>query len=353
MNQIYKQLAQCLDKIPNGFPETRSGVELKILAKLFTPEEAEVAYVMSLDPLSAKSIANRLGKHEREAFSILKTMVKKGLIEIERGRDGLLFKLMPFIVGFYERQNARIDAEFAELFEKYYREALYKMMTIKPSVHRVIPVEKTIPINIEVMPYERASTYIESAKSWGVLKCICRVQKNLIGQGCHHTVENCLVFSEKPKAFIRIDAIRNLSKKEALNILSQANEEGLIHSTNNVQDGITYICNCCSCCCGLLRGIIEYGSLNSVGRSDFYAEVNKTLCTGCSTCVDRCQFKALDIREEICQVDRNLCFGCGLCVTTCPADALYLIKKPAPEIEPPPKSEFEWREKRAKAREYF
>jgi len=350
MNKIFKQLAQHLDQIPNGFPETESGVELKILAKLFTAQEAKLACKMDIDPRTSSTIAKRANKEERETFVTLKGMVKKGLIEVERGAEGLLFKLMPFVVGFYERQNAKIDKEFALLFEAYYHEALHKMMTIKPSVHRVIPVEKAIPVSINIMPYEKVTNYIENAKSWGVLKCICRVQKNLIGQGCSHTIENCLVFSSKPNAFVRTEAIRSLTKEEILAILSQADEEGLVHSTSNVQEGVTYICNCCICSCGLLRGIIEYNSLQSVSRSDFFAEVDENLCTGCSVCINRCQFQALEIKNEICRVNKTNCFGCGLCVSTCSANAIYLIKKPAEEIEPPPKSETEWQIKRTEAR---
>lgn len=350
MKKIYKQLAEHLDQIPNGFPETESGVELKILTKLFTPEEAEVACAMSLKPLPAKAIAEKYLQHERQTFILLKGMVKKGLIDIERGHDGLLFKLMPFIVGFYERQNAQIDKEFALLFEQYYREALHGMMTISPSVHRVIPIEKAIPLNIEVMPYERASHYLEQANSWGVLKCICRVQKSLIGEGCQHTIENCLAFSHKPNAFTLVNSIRSISKAEAFQILSQASQEGLVHSTQNTQEGVDYICNCCSCCCGLLRGIIEYGSLNAVGRSDFYASVEESLCNGCSVCIEHCQFHALEIISDICQVNRERCFGCGLCVASCPTEALQLVPKSIAETDPPPKSESEWREKRKKAR---
>jgi ferredoxin len=351
MNNIYKQLALHLDQIPNGYPETESGVELKILEKLFAPEEAELACLMSLEPLSTRAIAARNSGEERETFILLKGMVKKGLIDIERGQDGLLFKLIPFVVGFYERQNAQIDTEFAELFEQYYREALHNMMTISPSVHRVIPIEEAIPMNLDVLPYESASNYLEQAKSWGVLKCICRVQKDLIGEGCQHTVENCLAFSHKPNAFVRVEAIRSISKDEAFQILTKASQEGLVHSTRNTQDGVDYICNCCSCCCGLLRGIIEYKNLNSVGRSDFVVSVDENLCTGCSSCVDRCQFQALSIEEEICRIESSYCFGCGLCVSSCPSGALSLKRKPIGETEPPPKSEAEWREKRAAARQ--
>ena len=351
MDNIYKKLALHLDRIPNGFPETESGVELKILAKLFTPEQAEIACHMSLEPQLAKTIAKIAGKDDRETFSLLKAMVKKGLIDAQKGDGGLAFKLIPFVVGFYERQNARIDEEFAHLFEAYYKETFHRMMTIKPSVHRVIPIEKTIPLNIDVLPYERASTYIEEAKSWGVLDCICRVQKRLIGQGCSHSVNNCMVISSRAGAFKSSKEIRSLTKEEALEILVQADKEGLVHSTRNVRDGVDYICNCCSCSCSVLRGLAVYGSPHAVDRSHFFAVVDEDLCTGCEICVDRCHFKAIEMNDGICSIDRLRCFGCGLCITTCPTEALSLQQKEESEIEATPATEEEWMANRAAARE--
>jgi ferredoxin len=350
MEDIYKKLARVLDKIPEGYPETGSGVELKILAKLFTPEQAELACQLDLEPQLAKTIARRIDWEERQTFVTLKGMTKKGLIEAERGKGGLAFKLIPFVVGFYENQHAQFDEEFAHLVEAYYEEAFHKMMLVKPPIHRVIPLEEVIPVNIEVMPYERASTYIGEAKSFGVIPCACRVQKRLIGQGCEHTVENCLLFSSRPNAFKSRDEVRTITKEEALEILADADEEGLVHSTNNVQKGVTYICNCCTCSCGILRGLTQYGHLNAVGGSDFFAAVDETLCTGCMACIDRCQFKALEVSDDVCKVDKSRCYGCGLCVSVCPSWALSLKLKTVTEIQPPPESESQWREERTRDR---
>jgi ferredoxin len=350
VQHVYKDLARVLDGIPNGYPETESGVELKILARLFTPGEAQLACHLELEGQTAKAIAQRTGGDEREIFADLKAMTKKELIKAERGEGGLAFKLMPFIVGFYEGQNSRIDEEFAELFETYYKEALHNMMAVKPSVHRVIPIEETIPVNVEVMPYERASTYLEEANSWGVLRCICRVQQKLVGKGCDHSVDNCLLFTTKANAFARSKDIRPISKEEALDILKNAAEEGLVHATDNVREGVNYICNCCTCSCGILRGLSEFGHVNAMGCSDFYAQVDASLCTGCGACVDRCQFTALDVVNDICEVDRARCYGCGQCITVCPVEAIELKQKTAAEIEPPPANESQWREVRAAAR---
>lgn len=351
MNIIYQTLAEKLDATPNGYPKTKSGVELKILAKLFTEEEAALATNLNLEPQTIKEIAEHTQTEEAVIKLQLLSMVKKGLIEIKRAAGkGLVFSLMPFVVGFYERQNGNIDKEFAELFEEYYQESFHQVMTIEPSVHRVIPVERTIPVSIDVMPYEKASTYLDEANSWGVLKCICRVQKKLIGEGCNHTVENCLTFSTKTGAFDRTDLIRTLTKDEALKILDDANKEGLVHSTNNAQQDVTYICNCCSCSCGVLRGISEHGCLSSVAGSDFYVRVDEDLCNACENCIDRCQFAALTMVDGISTVDTKFCFGCGLCVTTCSSEAMSLIQKEGDNLIPPPKSEEEWRKVRTISR---
>jgi len=351
MNNDYEKLANELDRIPNGFPRTESGVELKLLAKLFTPGDAALASSLSLEPRSLKEIAEANNLEEAEAKSRLIGMVKRGLIDVKReeGR-GFVFHLLPMVVGFYERQNAKIDQEFAELFEQYYHERFHQTMLSQPSVHRIIPMEKTIPVNIDVMPYEKASTYLDQARSWGVLDCICRVQKRLIGQGCSHTVKNCLVFSPKPGAFQKSEEIETISHEKALEILAEADSEGLVHSINNAQTEVYYVCNCCTCSCGVLRGMVEYGSENSIARSDFYAVADPDICSGCEICLERCAFEAISMEDGLCQVERSRCYGCGLCISTCDTGALSLVQKSPEELAPPPADEDAWRRIRAASR---
>src|SRR4030042_1002249 len=137
MENAYLALADRLDQIPNGFPRTESGVELKLLAKLFTPEEAYLTSTMNLEHQTIQVIAKKNKLEESKVKSLLIGMVKKGLIDLKKQEGvGLTFGLIPFVVGFYERQNAKIDKEFAELFEKYYKEVFHKPMTIEASVHR-------------------------------------------------------------------------------------------------------------------------------------------------------------------------------------------------------------------------
>ncbi len=348
---VYRRLAQRLDAIPNGFPATESGVELRLLAKMFTPQEAALAAAMRLSRESADDIAARAGVDPDQAYRTLKDMVRKGLIRFRRSAGRLTFALMPFVVGIYEEQLPRMDAELARLFEQYFQETQGGGVTRDaPPVHRVIPVEESISLDLEIFPYERASELVEAARSWGVRDCICRVQQRLIGKGCDHPVENCLVLAPIEGAFDHSDVDRAIAKEEALDILRQAEETGLVHSTGNYRDRHHYICNCCTCCCGVLRGVAEFDIPTAIAHSDFRALVDAEICVACGDCVERCQFGALSVSDETCRVDPTRCVGCGLCATVCPTGALELERRPAGEVPTPPANIKEWMTLRAQAR---
>ncbi len=281
-DDVYRKLAERLDEIPNGFTRTESGIELKLLAKMYEPQEAELATVMRLTPESPAEIGERVGLDAETAAQRLATMRERGLIRASRGGDGEpLYGLMPFVVGVYEDQLPRMDEEMASLFEQYYQESRGGIMTQgEPALQRVIPVEQSIPIGIEIFPYERATEMLERARSWGVRDCICRVQQKKIGKGCDSAIENCIVFAPVPGVFDGSGVTRAISKEEALRILREAADAGLVHSTSNQQDQVHYICNCCTCCCGILRGVAEFAIPTAVARSDFLMTVDEGACVG-------------------------------------------------------------------------
>jgi len=349
-DDVYRRLATRVDEIPNGFPATETGVELRLLAKMFTPEEAHLASIMRLTPESVADIADRAAVDEETALGDLKAMASKGLISVARTEDKPAFSLRPFVVGFYEAWLTRMDEEYASLFETYFQEMRGKILSDSPSVHRVIPVNLAIPFEIEIFPYERASALLDRAKSWGVRDCICRVQKRLIGQACDHPVENCLMFAPVENAFEGSEDIRPLRKEEALDVLREAEEAGLVHSSGNYRRGNTYICNCCTCSCGVMRGIAEFGIQTAVARSAFRSIVETEKCVGCGTCLDRCQFGALSLSDGTAHIDPDRCAGCGLCVTTCSVEALRLERRSEDEVQKPPATIHHWMRDRAEAR---
>ncbi len=348
---IYERLAERLRNTPNGFPRTQSGVELKLLARMFTPEQAALAAVMHLRRESVDDIAARAGVDVDSARATLKDMARKGLIYAARGPTGLEFGLLPFVVGSYEESLPYFDAEMAQLFEAMMQEAHgVGLVDRGPPIHRVIPVEQSVDAQVEVLSYERASQLVEGARSFGVRECICRKQKALIGEGCEHERMNCLNFAPVEGAFATTPHVRSISKDEALRILREAEEEGLVHCVSNRQQDLYYVCNCCSCCCGIMRGMIEFGQHHALARSDFFCTVDAEACTGCESCVERCAFGALSVPEEVCVVDLERCMGCGLCASECPSDALHLRRRAPEEVAAPPADNKQWMAARAAER---
>jgi Na+-translocating ferredoxin:NAD+ oxidoreductase RNF subunit RnfB len=347
---VYKKLARKLDAIPNGFPGTESGVELKILAKIYTPKEAALACEMLLVPESAEQIAKRTGRDPAKTAVLLEEMVRKGQIQAIGEGEQRKFGLIPFAVGVYEMQLGRLDEEFARLWEEYYPVFAERLLNYLPPIFKVVPVEKSIPVEVQVFPYEQASALLNQAKSFGVRKCICKVEKALLGEPCKYPVEVCLVFMPVEGAFDDDPDTRVITKEEAVQILRETEEAGLIHSSANIREGHFYICNCCTCCCGIMRGISQLGIKNSVAKSDFYAKVNPEMCTGCETCTERCQFGAPSIKDNISHVDQERCVGCGLCVMTCPSGAMTLVRKAEDQISVPPQNVIEWIVERADSR---
>jgi Fe-S-cluster-containing hydrogenase component 2 len=345
-DDVYCRLAAILDALPNRFPPTESGVHYRLLEKLFSRDEASLACLMQLEPASAAEIAQKAGADPHATRNTLKLMAGKGLIDIRKGEGEFTYAIRPFVVGFYEGQLPRMDAEIALLFEEYFRETKGGVLRPQPALHRVIPVQKAIPVEVTIHPYESASEILERAKSWGVRNCICRVQKGLVGNPCKHPVETCLVFAPVEHAFDRSKVDRAITKEEALKILRETEEAGLVHSSGNYRDGIEYICNCCICCCGIMRGIAEFGIMSAVAHSDFQIVVQDAACNGCEACVGRCQFEALTMSDGTAVVNKLRCVGCGLCVVVCPTDAMWLERRATDEDSIPPQDIAEWRARR-------
>jgi len=345
----YQSLAERLNALPDGFPPTEDGAELRLLQLLFTPEEAQLSAQLRLTKETSNEIATRLELDHKTTRGLLKKMSRKGLIDAGKVEGGIGFGLEPFVVGIYENQAGRIDKELAKRFEDYYQQSFSTALDVKPQFHRVIPVNETVDVDMVVLPFESITSLIDQANSWGVLDCICRKQKELIGEACDHPLEVCMVFNERPDAFKGNPVIRSLDREGAYAVMHTASEAGLVHTISNKQDGHSYICNCCTCSCEILRGMAEMGVANVVARSPFVSSVDEDLCTKCEICTDYCQFEAITY-QEVAVVDRNRCVGCGLCALHCPDEAMTLKRRPSEEVLPVPETISEWRMDRAAAR---
>ena len=350
MTDVYKQLAEKLDQLPQGYPATDSGVELKILRKIFSPEDAEMALKLKYFPETADTIGERLAKPVDEIRTTLDTMAEKGQIGSSKMNGNQVYMLAPFVVGIYEYQLHRLDKELVDLFEKYLPVLSKTLGGYKPAVARTIPINMNLKKDYQIQPYENLAGMLENAKSFRVMDCVCRKEKEILGEPCEHSLEVCLSFSKEDGAYDYFSrGGRIISKDEAFNVIAKAEEEGLIHNVfYNTKDGHGAVCNCCSCCCGVIRAAKEYGAAHTLAKSNFIAVIDPDECTACGVCADeRCQMGAISEGENTYQVENELCIGCGVCTITCPTDAISLIERPKSEQELPPDDFVDWSIKRA------
>ncbi len=341
-DEIYLKLAEILDYLPNGFPRTESGVEIKLLKKIFTPDEAELFCDMKMAKETAAEISRRTGRPLQGLDEKLSAMWWKGQIECDPTGEEKRYNLVPWVVGIFEFQVGNMDEEFARLHVEYIKTAGLFFMKKKPQVMQVLPIEKEVPDHNEALPFARVSALIEKSQSFAVNECICKKQSGLIGRGCAKPREVCLLIAEKPGFYDNHPmAGRLITREEARDILNRAEEAGLVHMTANVQEGHWFICNCCGCCCSQLLAA-RFGWKGAV-NSRYFARIDASLCTNCGLCSEtRCQVKAIDAVEGHRAVNEEKCIGCGLCVSTCPSGAVTLIHKSAERIIEPPRDEKEW-----------
>ena len=341
-SDVYERLADALDRLPNGFPRTVSRVEIAILKKIFSPEEAALASQLRADKELLDVIAERVGLPIEEARTRLMRIAKGGLIWVDDRVGKLRFRLAPFVVGIYEAQLERMDHELAHLVEEYMANGgAVGIMKPQPALHRVIPAQSAVKSEW-VLPYDDVQKILLSSRRFSVRDCICRVQQDHIGRRCNFPLRICLSFSSAE----RPPTPNDVSKEEALALLDKAEEIGLVHTVSNVMKGIGYVCNCCGCCCALLRGLNEYGVENSVAQANYFAVIDPDECLACGTCVERCQVHAISKKDGAAVVNRQRCIGCGLCVTGCPNDVAKLQRKPDAEIIHPPVDFATWQRER-------
>ena len=345
-DDAYERLADALDRLPNGFPRTPSKVEIRLLKRIFSPDDASLVSQLSgsMEPIDL--IAQRLRLPVKEIRTRLMDLAKRGLVWFDKEGGKPRFRLAPFVVGIYESQLEKMDHELAHLFEEYMAQGgALGIMKPQPALHRVIPAQSAVKTEW-VLPYDDVRAILLSAKTFSVGECICRVEQDHIGRRCNFPLRNCLSFSsvERPAS------PGDISQEEALSILDQTEEIGLVHTVSNVAKDFGYICNCCGCCCGILRGITDWGIENSVAYANYYAEIDQDICTGCGTCRERCQVNAISEKDGMSIIDLKSCIGCGLCVSGCPEQAARLYPKPEAEIVPPPEDYATWERERLRNR---
>ena len=342
--ETYRKLAEHLDRLPGGFAPSDTGADLRLLQRLFTPQEAELATYLTLEREEAHVIARRAGLPFVEVEQRLGEMSRKGLIFSTLPEDGpILYQAVPFVIGIYEFQVNKLSQELLQALGDYWSTAVDRpRRQIIPQM-RVIPVGESVEPHLEALPYEQVAELVKAHSRFAVAPCICRRRARMQGGGCDAPEESCLLFGEWADYYVRGGRGRSIDRFEVMNILTRADAANLVLQPTNSRD-ISAICCCCGCCCGILGGLQSHPRPAEIVASAFIASLDPALCESCWVCMERCQMQALAEDGDRVALDAGRCIGCGLCISTCPSGALTLVRKPHSEwAQPPSTFEATWR----------
>lgn len=342
--RCYRRLRQHLNSLPIAFPRTIFGAELRILRRLFSPEEAQLALAMDHKPRTATEIASRLnsrlGGSGAEIESRLRTMAAKGAI-LRRTPGEDTYALLPFIVGMYEFQSERLTPEFVKDSIDYMKQgfAFEYLTTAKPQT-RIIPVHRALPQTNKIAAYDEFEQLIRAAEGHiAVARCVCRVTADMNGKPCQHTErrEVCLALNDFADTAVREGWGRALTVSEALECAHQSLGEGLVLQTSNELNP-HFICACCGDCCGLLAMLKAVPRPIEHTATNYEVELVPDSCIACGVCVKKCPMDALHLiaTRDIPLLDstQERCIGCGVCTVVCPVAAVRLVPRTEEAVPP-------------------
>jgi len=340
---IYRNLAEFLNRLPDGFPPSDTGEDLRLLERLFTPQEAELAVHLTLERETAEIIAGRARLPLDIVAPRLHEMAQKGLVFAAQAPDGSsLYQAVPLVVGIYEFQIKDMSPELLAAFRAYWSTAKESPPVETVPQMRVIPVGESIDLPLQALPYEQVNELVKSHNRFAVTTCICRRTAKMRGKGCQAPEESCLIFGDWADYYVRTGRGRSIDRSEVLEILGRADAANLVLQPSNSRT-ISFICTCCGCCCGVLRGLKQHPRPAEVVASAFVVRLDPEACQGCWTCLDRCQMGALVAGDGHVILKSERCIGCGLCVTTCANKALALERKSeTARIQVPPTMDDTW-----------
>jgi len=337
---IYGKLMRHLGNVGIGYPQEDDFIE--VLRKTITTEEAEIALGLPtrLAPFEVEDvdlIAEKVGKNSEKVENILERLAQKGFLykqKTDSGKTGYAFIQLGFgmpQIFYWKGEITDKTKEIAPVLAKYLKKGGDVVSgTENVRLFRYIPVNKALSNALQaVYSYDMMEEVIKKARKIAVVHCPCRETARLITESkCTHTLENCIKFNKMADFVLEKGYGREITKEEALNIIKDTEEEGLIHFVDNCQDEVQHNCNCCSCCCWNVSPIKNRLVPRDYLMATYYLRTtDEDICSGCGQCAKDCPLEIIEMAEDLPVIDESICIGCGVCLLHCPTDAAKLKRK--------------------------
>jgi ferredoxin len=348
----YHELVDRLNAFPQGAPP--SDLLFRILALLFSEREAALVAQLPIRPFNARRAARIWKVSEAEAERVLDALADRAVL-LDYETDGVRrWVLPPPMAGFFEfslmRTRGDVDQKLlSELFYQYVTvedDFVRELFTTgQTQLGRAFVDERALTgeLSLHVLDHERASAVIRSTAPMGVSLCYCRHKAQHVGRACDAPLDICMTFGATADSLIRHGFARRVGVAEGLNLLAQARARRLVQFGENVRSEVSFICNCCGCCCEAMIAARRFGLLHPVHTTNYIPAFDEAACRGCGGCVNACPVEAVALvsandpqrpKARRAKLDENLCLGCGVCVGACPRGAIALRRRAARVITP-------------------
>lgn len=348
----YQRLVQRLNKAPQGAPP--SELLYEILKLLMSEKEASLVALVPLRPFTAETAGRAWKMKPADAQKALDGLASRALLVDIDGRKNRYYILPPPMAGFFEFSMMRLRGD---VDQKLLARLFYQYITVEEDFIKALFtrgetqlgrafVNEAVLSNenaLHVLDHERASEVIKTASHRGIGLCYCRHKMGHAGRACDAPLDICMTFNTTAASLIRHGYARAVDVAEGLSLLDEARSRNLVQFGENVRNRVSFICNCCGCCCEAMIAQRRFGLLNPVHTTNFLPVVDRASCTGCGECVAACPVEAMTLvsandpghpKKKQARVDETMCLGCGVCVGVCRAESLALESRPERVITP-------------------